>query len=996
LPFVEYYHKHFIKTRKIFLFAVKFKKFFSLRAIFFAIIYKNLVEVIVLKNFIENWSGHGYEKGETQKFWIELLQKFFATDASKIIFEKQVKIDGTTKFIDIYFPRTKVLVEQKSFGENLADAFIQAKNYAENLPYSERPKWIVTCNFSEFQIYNLDCMDFPEKYRATYLMNHANDFIPPTDEDVENAIRQPTKIFLKNLAADYKYLNFLIDPEVEMISPDVQISTAAAKIVQKLRDALENNFKKNSTKNYSAQIEKICTRFVFCFYATDANIFPQKISDYLKNFPDNERNFALENIFEILNTPENLRKKNLDKNLKNFPYVNGGLFAEKISLPTYNQFVENPINTALTFNAGKNFSWQTINPTIFGAMFESILNPETQRKGGMHFTSVENIHKVIDPLFLDELHEKFLKIKRKHKDKFLHLKNFHEEIAKLKFFDPACGSGNFLTETYISLRRLENKILEEMKKILGELPENPVKVSIENFFGVEIYSFAVAVAKTALWIAENQMLQETKILTAKNLYELPLKKITNIHCANALTLDWKKILPDDLNYIIGNPPFVGTKYQSAAQKADILQLCKDLKPLDYVTAWYFKAAQFMLAKIPDKKINASKNNFCEPKIQNEIISANQKFNQNNFCEPKIRAAFVSTNSIAQGEQVAPLWKILDKMVHIDFAHKTFKWTSESENMAAVHCVIIAFSAAQNDKKIFAKNINGYLQDAPNIYIEKRNFPLQDFVPKIFMGSTMVDDDNLNFSEDEMEIFLEKEPSAKKFFRPVIGSEEFIKGKKRFCLWLKDFSLEEIKKFPKTFERVEAVKNFRKKSKRAGTRKGAENPKNFLEIRQPETDFILIPKVSSENRKYIPIGFLEKNFIALNTSLIIPDANLFHFGILNSSVHNSWMRAVGGRLEMRYQYSATIIYNNFVWCEATAENVEKITATAEKILRVREKYLGWTLAQLYNTKTMPEDLRLAHLENDLAVLSAYGFDKNFSEEEIVSALMILYKNLTEKV
>ena len=371
--------------------------FFADSEVFFVIIYKNFVEVIKLKNFIKNWSGHGYEKGETIIFWTQLLRKFFSVEfPEKIISpEKQVKIDGTTKFIDIYFPQTKVLVEQKSFGENLSDAFNQAKNYAENLPYSERPKWIVTCNFSEFQIYNLDCMDFPEKYRENYLLTHANDFIPPTDEDVERAIHQPTKIFLKNLATDYKHLNFLVDPDVEMISPDVQISTKAAEIVQKLRDALEKNFQKNSTKNYSAQIEKICTRFVFCFYANDANIFPQKIFDYLKNFPDDQRNFALENLFEILNTPLELRDKNLEKNLKNFPYVNGGLFAEKISLPTYNKFVENPINTALTFNAGKNFSWQTINPTIFGAMFESILNPDFQRKGGMHFTSVKNILKVM-------------------------------------------------------------------------------------------------------------------------------------------------------------------------------------------------------------------------------------------------------------------------------------------------------------------------------------------------------------------------------------------------------------------------------------------------------------------------------------------------------------------------------------------------------------------------------------------------------------------------
>lgn len=908
-------------------------------------------------NFSRDWSGTGYEKGETQKFWTQLLRDVFEVDKPEnfISPEKKVKIDGVTHFIDILILKTKVLIEQKSFGLDLNSAYEQAKIYAENLPYSERPRWIITCNFSEFQIYNLDCLDFPEKYRENYLLTHANDFNPPTDEDVENAIRQPTKILLKNLATDYKYLNFLVDPDIEMILPDVQISTAAAKIVRKLRDSLEKNYKKNSIQNYSAQIEKICTRLVFCFYANDANIFPQKIFDYIKNFPDDQRNSALQKLFEILNTPIELREKNLDNNLKNFPYVNGGLFEEKISLPTYNKFIENPINAALIFNAGKNFSWQTINPTIFGAMFESILNPETQRKGGMHFTGIDNIHKVIDPLFLDDLHEKFLSIKRKHKDKFLHLKNFQNEIASLKFFDPACGSGNFLTETYISLRRLENQILEEIKKILGELPENPVKVSIENFFGVEIYSFAVAVAKTALWIAENQMLQETKILTEKNLYELPLKKITNIHCANALTLDWNEILPDDLNFIIGNPPFVGRHYQTSAQKKEIAKFFT-YKDIDYVACWFKKAAAFIRNK-------------------------------------NIECAFVATNSITQGEQVAALWENLP--VEINFAYRPFQWINESENMAAVHCVIISFANFSRKQKIIfdgkkiipAKNINGYLQDAPNIYVKSRKQTLQKNIPPMFFGNMAADNKNFSLTEDEKNYFIRKYPESKNFIKSFIGGEEFLNGKKRFCFWLKGFSLDEIKKFPEIYERVEKVRKFRLNST---FKKIADRPHEFRDLKNPK-NFLAVPQVSSENRKYIPIGFLDENFISTTQILIIPDANLFHFGILQSSVHMAWVRGVCGRLEMRYRYSKEIVYNNFIWCEYS----EKIVQTAAKILEVRRKFEGWTMAKMYNEKTMPGELRAAHKENDRAVIEAYGFAENISEREILAEMMRMYKNLTEK-
>lgn len=925
-------------------------------------------------NFSREWEGRGDEIQETYNFWYALFRDVFEIEKPEKIFKFQepVKFDGTTHNIDLLIPRTKVLIEQKSFGVDLSKKyqqsdgefltpFEQAQRYAENLPFDMQPRWIVTCNFSEFRIYNLDCMEYPEKYRQLYFMKHAHDFNPPTAEDIENAVAQPRIVNLENLRNEFQYLNFIIDENIEMILPDVQISTAAAEIVKKIRDSFANNYEKNSVKNYDSLIYKICTRLVFCLYANDSAVFPKNLLfDYLNGFKAEDKLTALQKFFSVLNTKENLRDENLPDTLKNFKYVNGGLFAENFDLPAYKKYIESPVDTLLVFNANKNFSWHMINPTIFGAMFESTLNPETQRTGGMYYTSPENIHKVIDPLFLNRFHKLFKSIKRSRiKNRLTRFQDLQNKLASLKFLDPACGSGNFLTETYLSLRRLENNILREIKKFTS-LPPNPIKVSIQQFYGIEINDFAVAVAQTALWIAENQMLQETEKFLDHDLNSLPLKNYPNIVNANALRKNWAEIVsPDDLNFIIGNPPFRGTKYQTAKQKSDVLSVCQDLKPLDYVCAWYKKADDFI------KNTN-------------------------------IRCAFVSTNSVAQGEQVAPLWKILNS--HIDFAHRTFKWQNESLNpSAAVHCVVIGFSQSKNkfqkiifdgDKIIFAENINGYLQDAPNIYIEKRKNPLFD-VPPMMRGNSLTDDGNFILSEDEKNYFIEKNPDTEKFIRPLIGAEEFLNGKKRYCLWLKDFSLDEIKKFPLIFKRVEKVKNFRLKSNRSATKKGAANPKNFLEIHQPTENFILVPVLSSENRRYIPMDFLSPEFIVTNLVQTIPSANIYHFGILQSLVHMEWLKVVSSRFKSDYRYIRDIVYNNFVWCDYS----EKICRTAEQILSVRKKFDGWTLAKLYNEKSMPEELRAAHEENDRAVLAAYGWDENISESEIVRELMKLYKNLT---
>jgi len=708
-------------------------------------------------------------------------------------------------------------------------------------------------------------------------------------------------------------------------------------------------------------------RLVFCLYAESSGIFKHKIfRDYLNGARNIRRDLL--DLFEVLNTKETERDPYLDETLQKFPFVNGGLFADSIEIPNFTP----EIKKILLEEASSGFNWAGISPTIFGAVFESTLNPVTRRAGGMHYTSLENIHKVIDPLFLDDLNEEFLLLKTSTRNKKKNLLAFQEKLASIKIFDPACGSGNFLTESYLSLRRLENNLLKELfggQIQLGEFV-NPIKVSIGQFYGIEINDFAVSVAQTALWIAELQMIQETREIIHRNLNFLPLKSYANIHEGNALKLDWKKILvpsPQSLvpTYIIGNPPFVGMKYQNAAQKADLIALDKRLKPLDYVAGWYFKANDFM------------KNS-------------------------KTRAAFVSTNSISQGEQVGTLWNILD--VKIDFAYRTFIWDSESTDKAHVHCVIVGFSNSQNhfdkpkiifdgDEKIFAQNINGYLLDFDNVFVEKHNEPLSIDVPKMTSGNRLTDNGNFLFTREEREEFIRKEPAAAKFIRMCIGGKDFIDCKPRYCLYLKDCSPAELRKMPLVMKKIKNVREYRLKSRSESTRKAADNPSLFQKFVNQKTNFIFIPQVSSENRKYIPIGFINPEIIGLDPNFMIPDAQIYHFGVLTSSIHMIWTKTVCGRLKSDYRYSATIVYNNFVWCTPTEAQKKLIEQTAQTILDVRAKYPDSTLADLYDELTMPADLRAAHKKNDLAVAKAYGFEKILDNERfIVAELFNLYKNL----
>ena len=907
------------------------------------------------KKFVEQWSGRGYEKGETHSFWLSFLRDVLnISEPEKFIsFEVPVKLKHTS-FIDAFLPDTKVIIEQKSLSESLSQEksqsdgetltpYEQAQRYGSSLPYSMRPRWIVVCNFADFLIYDMETLG------------------------------EPQKIFLDELPEKFHAFDFLIDKERNKIRIELELSLKAGEIVGKLYDALHAQYINPNNENSLASLNKLCVRLVFCLYAESTGIFGKHkiFRDYLAE----EKNirWALIHLFDVLNTPLEARDPYLDDTLKKFPYVNGGLFSGSIEIPNFTPEIKN----LLLEEASSGFNWSGISPTIFGAVFESTLNPQTRRAGGMHYTSVENIHKVIDPLFLDDLKAQLTKsiymdLNNRTSKRRNFLLNLQKKLSEIKIFDPACGSGNFLTESFISLRRIENEILKLLfgsQIQLGEL-SNPIKVSISQFYGVEINDFAVSVAQTALWIAELQMIQETQEIIHRDLDFLPLKSYSNIVEGNSLQLDWQKVCPNP-NYIIGNPPFVGARIKSAAQTNDIKKIFagwKNFGNLDYVCCWYKKAADFARDK-------------------------------------DFRAAFVSTNSICQGDSVATLWKpLFDQKIHIDFAYRTFRWDSESAQKAHVHCVIVGFSSAPNsklkiifdgDKKIIAANINAYLLDAPNIFVESRPNPLQDFVPPLLTGSQRIDNDNFIFTLDEMNDFIAREPLSKKYFHRWFGAQEFINNVLRYCLYLGDCPPNELKKMPLAYQRVKNVREYRLASKRAATRRVADKPTHFgLEV-IPTTNFLIVPVVSSERRKYIPIGFMTPENFCSNQVNLIPNATEYHFGVLTSSIHMTWLRTVGGRLKSDYRYSKDVVYNNFVWQRPTAAQISAIEQSAQRILDVRAKYSDATFAELYDEVSMPYDLRAAHKKNDLAVARAYGWEKFLDDEpKIAVELLKLYKSLAE--
>lgn len=923
------------------------------------------------KGFVERWKAEeGNEDQQSQSFWIEFLQDVLGIPNPTYVlnFEKKVRDGNTLRKIDVFYEDMGILVEQKSRGVDLDEKSVrsqrvgeetpyqQAKWYADNLPHSIKPRWIITCNFDAFRIYDLD-QDSPEE---TYIT-----------------------VTLDELPEQLQLFSFFTNQSNSRLVKEKELSVQAGEIVGKLYNALSQQYQNIETdKREQNSLNVLIVRFVFLLYAEDAGILQERNAflNYLRKVPPEDMRTALSELFDVLNTPEEDRDPYLKEDLNAFPYVNGDLFS-KVDL-VIPQFTEQ-IKHDLLFEASQEFDWSGVSPTIFGAVFESTLNPDTRREGGMHYTSIENIHKVIDPLFLDDLRNELVEIEgvKTLRTKEQRLKLFQNKLASLKIFDPACGSGNFLTESYLCLRKLENRVLEQIKfdstrgvssnqaAIGFEGINNPIKVSIDQFYGIEINDFAVAVAKTAMWIAEEQMLDATMEIVAVPVDFLPLTSYENIHLDNALRTDWNDILPaSECSYIIGNPPFNGARWQSKEQKAEIIEVfhgSKNCGNIDYVAGWYMKAAEYM------------KDYF-------------------------IRAAFVSTNSICQGEQVANIWKaIFDLGFHIDFAYDTFRWSNEATDQAHVFVVIVGFSKQKTKPMLFhhenpnadsiqlsPSNINAYLADAPDVFVWSRSKPICD-VPKIGIGSQPIDDGNYLFTEDEMNDFIRKEPKSVKYFHPWLGSQEFIKNKPRYVLWLGEASESDLLELPLCSERVQRVKEYREGSSRAQTQKAANTPNHFgTEIIATENS-VIIPEVSSERRHYIPIGFISPDVFCSNKVRLLPDANLYQFGILTSQFHNAWMRVVAGRLKSDYNYSNGVVYNNFIWPNPTPEQKQNIEQLAQRILDARASYPNASLADLYDPDKMPSDLLEAHHALDKAVEESYGVDFDGDEEKIVSHLFKLY-------
>ena len=912
------------------------------------------------RNFAAYWKDKGYEKGESQPFWLSLLRDVYGVEHPEqfIQFEEQVHLDHTS-FIDGTIPATHVLIEQKGLGKDLnkpikqsdgalLNPFEQAKRYILELPVSQHPRWVVTCNFSTFYVY-----------------------------DMERPRGEPEIIELANLEKEYYRLQFLVDAGNEHLKREMEVSIAAGEIVGLLYDAFYKQYANPESEHSLKSLNKLCVRLVFCLYAEDAGIFGHHgmFHDYLKGFDTRGLRKGLVDLFRVLDTKLQDRDpylKDDNPELAAFPYVNGGLFGdENIEIPPFTDEIRN----LLLEKASENFNWSEISPTIFGAVFESTLNPETRRSGGMHYTSIENIHKVIDPLFLDELKAELDEICANpvERTRTAKLRVFQRKLASLTFLDPACGSGNFLTETYLSLRRLENKILVKLSHgqvTMYSASESPIQVSISQFYGIEINDFAVTVAKTALWIAESQMMKETEKILLVPLEFLPLKTNAFIVEGNALRVDWESVVPKSkLNYIMGNPPFVEARLMGKEQKADVNTIFPEWKNagnLDYVCCWYKKAADIMQGT-------------------------------------SVRSALVSTNSVSQGESVANLWKpLFDAGVHIDFAYRTFRWDSEAKIKAHVHCVIIGFSVAASStpKKLFdgdryqvANNINGYLLDGENVFVESRSKPICN-VPEIGIGNKPIDGGFYLFEKEEMEDFIKKEPSSKKYFRPWYGSREFINQKPRYCLWLGECTPAELKAMPHCMERVKAVREYRLASPSPGTVKLADKPTRFHVENMPSGRYIVIPQVSSERRRYIPMGYMDNSVLCSDKVRILPNGNLYEFGILESNVHMAWVRATCCRLKSDYSYTVNDVYNNFIWPAPTEQQKAKIEQTAQAILDARALYPDSSLADLYDDLTMPPELRKAHQANDRAVMDAYGFTKGTaartSESACVAELMKLYQ------
>ena len=917
---------------------------------------KTIDRKLAAQRFAEEWRDGGQEDKHDQTFWNQFLQEVMGIDRVYHIidYQKRVKIAGTQKRIDGYIAASKVLIEQKSAGTDLTrkatqsdgaqlDAYEQAFRYASYLPANEQPNYIITSNFHEFRIY---------------------------DRNNDPAGEEPVVISLDELPQQLAAFDFIVRPVHERIARQQQVNLEAAKLMGQLYDKIKHQYHDSETTRYDLAV--LMVRIMFCLYAEDSGLFETNLfREFLDDIPTGKGAFrgALIQLFNVLDTPEGQRDPYIGETLAQFPYVNGGLFANEIEIPIFTDDIKN----LMLIKMSRGFNWTEISPVIFGSIFESILSGDERRAGGMHYTSVENIHKVIDPLFLDELRLEFQKAGNKKPA----LRKLQDKMASLTFLDPAAGSGNFLTQTYLELRALENEILSKLLEDTitmdfgeGDVPSF-IKVNVGQFYGIEINDFAVSVASAALWIADHQANQQTAKIIDHSVINLPLKNYSNIVCGNALRMDWNNVLPaSECSYIMGNPPFLGARNQTTEQKAEIQEAFADAKNsgnIDYVAGWYAKATDYIQGT-------------------------------------DIKCAFVSTNSICQGEQVANIWKpLFEEGVHINFAHKTFRWSSEATGGAHVFCVIVGFSLSPDATALFeyetpvsaftersVKHINAYLINAPNTLVYSRSKPLSD-VPEMGIGNKPIDGGSYLFTPNEKEDFLLREPMAARFFRPFVGASEFIRGNLRWCLWLGDITASELAERPECRRCIEAVREFRLSSRSEGTRKIASTPTRFHVENMPENNFILVPRHSSDRRRYIPIGFVSPESIAGDSTLLISPATLYHFGVLTSQFHNAWMRIVAGRLKGDYRYSAGVVYNNFVWPDPTDVQKVKIEECAQAILDARENYPNSSLADMYDPDNdfLFLDLVKAHEALDKTVEQAYGVDFNGDEQKIVAHLFELY-------
>lgn len=928
------------------------------------------------RQFVKDWTGKGDEKQDTQQFWIQLLDKVFEDHYynKDIAFEQTAdKKEGGKNFKDaIIYRHTDhaVLIEQKGMKwaldqkeprfDQMVTPFEQAKHYDDLSAVNDKARWIITCNFQEFWIYDMT----------------------KTGKELFEPV---AKVSLHDLPKHLDWLDMIAGKqETHDFTEEVDVSVKAGDLVGILYNDLHKNYKDPDDKETLKQLNILCVRIVFCLYAEDAGLFNKNnrkmFHDYLAQYDARGMRKALDALFEVLDQKEEERDPYLaDDNplLAEFPYVNGGLFKGKVTIPP---FTDETVDILLN-KESLGFDWSKISPTIFGAVFESTLNPEKRREGGMHYTSLENIHKVIDPLFLNDLTDELNNILalKTVNTRNRRLMDFQVKLSKIRCFDPACGSGNFLTESYLSLRRLENKALKALigdNLAFGFLEENvnPIKVSIQQFYGIEINDFAVSVARTALWIAEAQMFEETQTILNSNKDFLPLETFTNIHEGNALRMDWNTVIDRRTEhlYIIGNPPFVGYAWQSKTQKEDLSIVLSDSgKNVDYVSAWFYKASEMMQGT-------------------------------------NIHTAFVSTNSVCQGEQVYATWKpLLDQYsIHIDFAYRPFRWDSEASIKAHVHCVIIGFSTEKDKKekvlfenngiKKKVDNINFYLVDGSNVFVRSEKKNLSN-MPEMLKGSSPVDGGGFFLNDEDVHTIEKTNDIAQRYVRRFYGAHEFIHNEKRYCLWLRNASSKDILSSEILRSHVSNVRNFRLSSKKAATRRYADYPTRFMEIRQPNSDYLIVPRHSSSTRKYIPIGYEPSDVICGDANLMIPDANYYMFGILESSVHMDWVKTVCGRIKSDYRYSATLVYNNFPWPTLKDKQKEKIEQTAQAILDARAKYPDASLADLYDPDNswMYPELVKAHEANDKAVMDAYGFKHDMTESEIVAELMKMYQQLVSK-